>query len=396
MEIIEIGTGYTSIPARMGAATEIVVEELTKGLLANGQRVTLVDIQDPNRLPNELPIVEVPLPKCFAGTDVALGIMHKLKRVVYSVALAKKLHTLIRQSTEPVVLHFHNQYNLFFFLKLTPAKLRKQVKIAYTVHSYIWHDRWEKIQKVVQKRYFQELDCIRKADKVYVLNEQTRRTLKCHVGIDEKRMVLIDNGVNAEIYHPLDPKTNDKKLELNLEGKRVFIQVGSVCDRKNQMEAVKLLAPLMKEHSDIVFVYAGGVIDSTYMDGIVRYAEENGLTEQVRYLGELEPGRTLNQYYSMADAMVFPSKSEGFSLVVIEAMASGTPVIINDQLEFKLADKCLRYNTAEEFVALVKSEILDEGKRGRNAAACRNAVVCAYNWEKVARDYLSSWSEVVS
>ena len=116
MKIYEIGTGYTSIPAKMGAATEIVVEELTKAFMSIGQEVTLVDIADSNRLPNKLPIVEVQMPKLFSNTDVQLGIMHKLKRVVYSIALARKLNQIIKKSNETVLIHFHNQYNMYFFL----------------------------------------------------------------------------------------------------------------------------------------------------------------------------------------------------------------------------------------------------------------------------------------
>ena len=58
MKIFEIGTGYTSVPARMGAATEIVVAELTTSMRKLGEDVTIVDIKDKNRMPTRLPITE--------------------------------------------------------------------------------------------------------------------------------------------------------------------------------------------------------------------------------------------------------------------------------------------------------------------------------------------------
>ena len=154
MKIFEIGTGYTSIPARMGAATEIVVEELTKSFLKMKQDVTIVDIKDKNRLSSNLPIIEVYMPQAFSSTDVKLGIVHKMKRVLYSISLTYKLHSLIRKySGEKIILHFHNQYNLFFFLKLTPESLKKKVTIGYTVHSYIWFGKWDAIKETIKKRY---------------------------------------------------------------------------------------------------------------------------------------------------------------------------------------------------------------------------------------------------
>ena len=50
MKIYEIGTGYTPIPAKMGAATEIVVEELAKSFQKKGKDVTILDIKADDRL----------------------------------------------------------------------------------------------------------------------------------------------------------------------------------------------------------------------------------------------------------------------------------------------------------------------------------------------------------
>ena len=104
MKIYEIGTGYTPIPARMGAATEIVVEELTRAFLKQNISVEIVDIASNDRIAHCLPIREVRVPGCFLGTDVQLGIMHKLKRVVYSIALAgelKKIPVWLLKNTAP-------------------------------------------------------------------------------------------------------------------------------------------------------------------------------------------------------------------------------------------------------------------------------------------------------
>ena len=116
MKIYERGTGYTPIPAQIGAATEVVVEELTRSFLKNGENVEIIDISAPGRVSNDLPITEVKVPNKFSEADVSLGMMHKLKRVVYSVCLAKHLKSILENSQEDIVLHFHNQYNLFFAL----------------------------------------------------------------------------------------------------------------------------------------------------------------------------------------------------------------------------------------------------------------------------------------
>jgi len=375
----------------MGAATEIVVEELTKSMQKQGVPIDLIDIQTERRLPNQLPIIEVSVPKCFTRTDVQLGVMHKLKRVVYSISLASTLKKLLKRSSTKVVLHFHNQYNLFFFLKLTSHTLRKKAHILYTNHSYIWHDAWEKIETTIKKRYFQEVFCIEHADHVFVLNEQTKRNIVKHLSVSKDKVTLIDNGVNTEIYNNIDVEEKEVlKKARKLKDKKVFVQVGSVCDRKNQLASVQLLLPLMKKDESIVFCYAGGIISPEYQASIDQFAKDNGVADRVIYAGELQPGKQLNEFYNLAEAMIFPSKAEGFSLVVIEAMSAGVPVVISNTLLFNLAEKCLRFTDSQDFEHLVQDQILNKDNQQKLAVAARSAVINEYSWDKVAKDYLDT------
>ncbi len=390
MKIYEIGTGYTSIPARMGAATEIVVEELTKGLQANGQEVVLVDIKDSNRLENDLPIVEVPVPSVFTKTDVALGIMHKLKRVVYSISLARVLKKTIKQSEEPLVLHFHNQYNMYFFLKLTSRKLRSRVKIAYTVHSYIWPKEWAEIEETVRKRYFQEICCVKNAEFVLILNDKTKEHFVKYLGVDEKKIHKIKNGVNTEIYTPLPAEENETfKKSVGLEGKRYVFQVGSVCDRKNQFDAVKMMTKYLKEHKNVAYVYAGGIIDSQYFENIQNHAKENDIETQVIYAGELVPGVKLNKYYSAANATVFPSKLESFGMVIIESLSAGTEVILAENVLFELENGYTVYKDETHFNELIEKCMRNKSVEEKG----RQEVKAGYSWKAVAKEHLDVFSD---
>ena len=384
MKIYEIGTGYTPIPAQMGAATEIVVEELTRALIKNGENAEIIDIGATNRVQTELPITEVNVPKRFAGTDVSLGIMHKLKRVVYSIALAKKLKSILKSETEKVVLHFHNQYNLYFVLKLVPKKLLKKATIAYTVHSYIWGTKWDEIENTVKKKYFQEISCVKNADLVLVLNDITIDHFVSRLGVNKDKIHKITNGVNIDRYSTLPLSTIvDLKTDNNLKDGRIVFQVGSVCERKNQLGTIKMLTHYLQEHRDVVYMYAGGIIDAEYQQSIADYSQKHSIEAQVRYVGELAPGEQLNTYYNMADCCVFTSKLESFGLVIIEAISSGTPVVLGSNLMFDLNGGYRMYHTESEFVSRV-DEALKAGKMSRDN---NRAVLEKYSWNTVAREH---------
>ena len=310
MKIYEIGTGYTSIPAQMGAATEIVVEELTRSFLKLNKNVEIIDVADDNRAETDLPIIEVKVPSLFTKSDLSLGIVHKLKRVVYSVALAQKLRKILKNADEEVVLHFHNQYNMFFFLLLVPEKYRKKATVAYTNHNGYWTLPWQEVEPILKKRYFQEIECMKKADIVFVLNEQTKENAVQYLGVDENRIVRVNNGVNTDIYKPLaENEIKQVKAKYSFNNKKVLLQVGSVYENKGQKRIIEALTPLLKKNDDLVFAYVGGIVDETYKEEIDNYIDNNGLTEKVFYLGMAKPGKELNELYNMSELTVFASNS---------------------------------------------------------------------------------------
>ncbi len=385
MKIIECGTGYTSIPAQMGAATEIVVEELAKSFEKNDIDYEIFDIEDKNRTKNNLRIHEVKVNKIFRKKDTTLGIMHKLKRVFYSLSLAKELRKKIKKEKN-ICIHFHNQYNMFFFLKTTPKSLLKNVKIFYTVHSYIWNDTWNNIENIINKKYFQEVYSVKHADKVFILNKITMEHFTKHLGLNNNKIFQIDNGVNIDIYKPLE-----------IQEDITFFQSGSVCDRKNQLSAIKNLKDIILKNEKVNYMYAGGIIDNEYKKMIDQYSSENKINNKVVYVGELHPGKELNEYYNKAKAFIFPSKAEAFSLVLLEAMSCGLPVIM-DRNAIKEVDKDLEnvilfYNNKEEFEKIVSDEIFNEKKRKELSKKSRELIEKKYSWDAIATTYFKEFEK---
>ena len=400
MKIFEIGTGYTSIPARMGAATEIVVEELTKSFRKINQDVSIIDIKDDKRLPDDLSIIEAYMPQAFSSTDVKLGVVHKMKRVLYSISLTYKLHSLIRKySEEKIILHFHNQYNLFFFLRLTPKSLRKKVTIAYTVHSYIWFGKWEEIKKTIKKRYFQEVYCCQHSDKVFVLNDIVSEMLIQHYNVKPENIVKVINGVNTDIYNNEKAdkaEVNRLKEKYNLRDKKVIIQVGSVCDRKNQLGTLKLLLPMIKKLPDLAMIYAGGVIEPEYEQSIQELAKKEGVQNRVLYIGEVSPGRQLNNLYALAVVAIMNSKSEAFALVIAEALAAGKPIFICNNIMRSLP--FLRKNEGKGIIRIKSSfeedlnKVLEDKTYYKEMQeAGRNFIVKEFSWDVAAKIYLKNF-----
>ena len=336
MKYYEIATGYTSIPAKIGAATEKDVEGQTKSMLKMGYDVVIVDINDSDRADTNLPITEVYMPQFFNSAKVvSLGIVHKVKRVLYSISLTHKLHNIIRKSKEPIYLHFHNQYNMFFFMKLTSKSLLKNVTIGYTVHSYIWYGKYENIKETIKKRYFQEVFCCQKADRLFVLNDVVTKMLVDNYSIDPTKIRKIFNGVDTDVYDETtvsDKEIEDTKAKYGLQGKTVVFQVGSICPRKNQLLSLQMMLPIMEKNKNLAFAYAGGIIDAEYAASIQNLAKKSGMKDRIVYCGEVPPGAELNKHYVMARFTMFNSSAEAYGLVITESLSASRPIFVNEHL----------------------------------------------------------------
>lgn len=388
MKIYEIGTGYTSIPAKISAATEIIIEQLTYAMIENGEDVTIIDIEDKNRKSNSLPITEIKVPLFSDKTDTSLGIVHKIKRVLYSIAVVKKLKNILKNSKEKIFLHFHNQYNMFFFLKLTSAKEREKCICAYTNHSGIWTLDWNESKDIINKRYFQEAECMKKADYLFVLNNKTKENAINHLGVNKDKIFLISHGVNTDIYKPLSVEEIEKtKSEMNLSNKKIILQIGSVNENKGQKRALQMLLPLMKERQDLVYAYAGGIVDENYQNEILKFAKVNKIENQVKYFGMIAPGEELNRIYNIAEATIVPSKFESFCLVVIESFSAGVPVLLDENSSFSFSESALLY-TADNFEQVIKDNILDNKEQQiKLKKEVRENALNNYNWNTIAKQY---------
>lgn len=388
MKIYEIGTGYTSIPAKISAATEIIIEQLTYAMIENGEDVTIIDIEDKNRKSNSLPITEIKVPLFSDKTDTSLGIVHKIKRVLYSIAVVKKLKNILKNSKEKIFLHFHNQYNMFFFLKLTSAKEREKCICAYTNHSGIWTLDWNESKDIINKRYFQEAECMKKADYLFVLNNKTKENAINHLGVNKDKIFLISHGVNTDIYKPLSVEEIEKtKSEINLSNKKIILQIGSVNENKGQKRALQMLLPLLKERQDLVYAYAGGIVDENYQNEILKFAKVNKIENQVKYFGMIPPGEELNRIYNIAEATIVPSKFESFCLVVIESFSAGVPVLLDENSSFSFSESALLY-TADNFEQVIKDNILDNKEQQiKLKKEVRENALNNYNWNAIAKQY---------
>jgi glycosyltransferase involved in cell wall biosynthesis len=152
---------------------------------------------------------------------------------------------------------------------------------------------------------------VRRAARVLAVSESTKRDLVDHYGVDERKVVVIPNGVD-----PLFAPDGERS-----ERTPYALFVGTLQPRKDPLAALEALALVP---GDLRLVMVGP--DKGSGTEARRLASRLGLNGRVEFAGHIEKQK-LAELYRGADCLVFPSRYEGFGLPVVEAMASGTPVV---------------------------------------------------------------------
>ncbi len=168
-----------------------------------------------------------------------------------------------------------------------------------------------------------------RSDTVITVSNQSRLDVLKHLRIapgQADKVKAIANGVSPSFHPPDKDGSSYNTYPEKRPGKLLY--VGRTDPYKNVSMLVRILAELRKRCSFPVELRLVSSFDPRYPEPL-RLIEKLGVSDAVKWLGRLSDG-DMAQAYQSADVLVHPSRYEGFGLQVIEAMASGLPVVCSN------------------------------------------------------------------
>lgn len=142
---------------------------------------------------------------------------------------------------------------------------------------------------------------------------------------------VIPTGLLPKSFERADSAAFRAKYEISPR-RPVALFVGRVAFEKNIDFLLRMTVKLRTYQPDVLLVVAG---EGPALDDMRKLSRELGLQHNVRFIGYLDRNSELNGCYSAADVFVFASKTETQGLVLLEAMAQGTPVVALAELGTK-------------------------------------------------------------
>jgi glycosyltransferase-like protein len=239
---------------------------------------------------------------------------------------------------------------------------------------------------------------ISEADQLLVVSRVWQERLKSEF---DRRAELVGNGVDRVGFSP-DRDDNDVVLreKLNLAHGPVFLTVGGVEARKNTLAILNAFASIHQQRPTAQLLIAGGasVLDhASYQQQFAAALARSRLpSESVIHTGPL-PQADMPALYRLACALVFASLNEGFGLVVLEAMACGTPVVVSRIAPFTeyLGEGDVCWCDPRDPVSIAGAmQAAADPRRRPDLIADGFAVAARHDWMRTAKAHLPVYAQL--
>lgn len=215
-------------------------------------------------------------------------------------------------------------------------------------------------------------------------------------GIEERRIHSIPNGVDVEIFKPVDSKTKRQiKEKLGLLDKFTVLFTGAFSGRKNPLLIAKSFEKF-KNESGIQLLLIGPNTD----DGQQRRQIEQLIQEKkISNIFIKDFVKDIADYYKASDLFVLPSKEEGLSNSMLEAMASGLPAVVTkisgseDLIDESVNGRFIELDSSSIYKA-IDDYYKNKQKWSAHSNGARATILEKYDSKSVLNDYIELFRNI--
>lgn len=161
-----------------------------------------------------------------------------------------------------------------------------------------------------------------KAARVLCLNPRNFEDYERN-GVPRARLTYSTMGVDLDVFRPLGEPPRELRRLLGLPETPVLIAFVGRLSREKRVDRLLAAMRWLPPRFHLV-VIGGGPLARALAE------QAAGLDGRVQFVGAVTEKRSLNRYYNACDLLVLPSEREGFPMVLVEALAAGTPVVATD------------------------------------------------------------------
>lgn len=212
--------------------------------------------------------------------------------------------------------------------------------------------------------------------------------------VPSARTRVIPNGVTLVEFDDPPSRTVVDAAFPRLAGSPYALFLARIDPMKGVDLLVEAFAEVARNDTRLRLVIAGP--DSEYRATIDSLVARVGVRDRVDFVGFVD-GDLKRALLANAACLVQPSRHEGFSLSILEALASGTPAVVSNRVDVPGLEADGAGVVSELDAASIAAAVLrcvsDSGERAKMASRARRLVEDRYTWKRVAEDLLVAYAE---
>jgi len=357
--VIVVTYSYPYIGSGIGNVAMKQAEELAK----RGHKVTLISSNFP-KYKNKFVRNKV---KYLKG-NVLLR-MEKIGLPIPLFFLTKNMKNAIKEAD---IVHIHDSlYPSSYQITRYAKKHNKKIILTQHIGFVDYHGFFYRtLSKIVYKTMAKKI--IDYSKKIIVLNNKVKEDI-FSIEASTGKIYTLPNGVDTNLFKPITQKKKKelrKKYNLALN-KPIILFVG-------RLVAVKAFERLFEARDkDYLILFVGG--------GEIPENMKND--KSVKFIGEIDQEK-VSEFYQLSDVFCLPSKSEGFPLSVLEAMATNIPVIATDlpiYKEYFKHNEILTINPTPENIKKTIRQILIK----KSNIKTRKLIIKKFSWDKNVKNLIN-------
>lgn len=288
------------------------------------------------------------------------------------------------------------------------APLKVKSKLITTLHDIIFRE--ENIFKQIfsSASWYQKIgnlyrrfivgDVVKKSDRLITVSNFEKENIKNAFDVEDGKVTTVHNAVNDEFNERFTEEEKEEVRQKYNLPTQFLLHIGNKDPRKNTKRVLDAFCELkVTDHDYMKLVIVG--IDEERLDMLLKemYIPQ-AIKKDIILTGYVE-NEDLPVIYSLAKVFLFPSLREGFGIPIIEAMATGVPVItsntssmpevagdsavlINPKKTHQLKDAIIRILSDDEY----RNKLIKQGLK-----QCKS-----FSWKKSAKDVLKIYEQLSS
>jgi len=352
---------YGFLPVHIGG-TEVATHHLARHLISEGHEVHIITIRD-SRQPKEETTDGIYIHRVSNRLR-----QRRLTNWLFRLGALKKIAEI-----NPDIIHCQDIWSGIIGVVSKKLLGKPYIVCAQGTDVYSSWKHKKTVTRIVSKN----------ADAVVALTEDMRKRL---LDMYKREVYIVPNGVELSRFEGISKQNSRKKLGIK-SNEKIILFIGTLRPVKGVKYLIKAMKTVFETHHEARLLIVGSGEEKEKLRTLVR---ELNIEKQITFVGRVE-NELVPEYMAAADIFVLPSLREGMSIAILEAMASGLPIVttdtcgmsevIRDSKNGFLVEPKKSDQLAEKISLLLQDENLRKEISTNNKEDAKR-----YNWKKITAE----------